>query len=152
MLILLTARTPSTPAALICSISAVVSDVNVRFKPKVAGIPNNDTSVAISAGGNIVATLFKTDVIHASTIVNVALNLTRLLTIVADPFIPSFTDKVSQQMNLPFSEFDKYLDHKNGDFKFSTNLVPVGHTLGTPCVIFGIIDEDKCKSLRKKFG
>lgn len=77
--------------------------------------------------------LAKTDMSRVETILNIALQLTASLTIVAEPFMPFSSQKLGKMLNLPTVTWEK-AGH--------SDLLAAGHQLGTPELLFEKLEDD----------
>ena len=78
--------------------------------------------------------LAKTDMARVATILNISLQLVANLAIVFGPFLPFSTDKLRRMLNLADTDWTRL---------GSLDLMPVGHELGEPELLFEKIDDDK---------
>ncbi len=78
--------------------------------------------------------LAKTDMARVATILNISLQLVANLAIVFGPFLPFSTDKLRRMLNLGDTDWTRL---------GSLDLMPVGHELGEPELLFEKIDDDK---------
>jgi len=76
--------------------------------------------------------LIKTDEERVKTIMNIALQITANLSIVLQPFLPSTAKKLS--------EFLKFVN-KDWIFAGRNDLIPSGHQIGTPSILFQKIED-----------
>jgi methionyl-tRNA synthetase len=77
--------------------------------------------------------VMKTDPARVGTILNVALQIAANLTIVAHPFLPYSTEKLRGMLNLGTFDWSK---------AGSDSLLPDGHALGAPTLLFDKIEDD----------
>jgi methionyl-tRNA synthetase len=77
--------------------------------------------------------LAKTDMSRVETILNIALQLTASLTIVAEPFMPFSSQKLGKMLNLPTITWEK-AGH--------SDLLAAGYQLGTPELLFEKLEDD----------
>ncbi len=77
--------------------------------------------------------LAKTDMERVETILNIALQLTASLTIVAEPFMPFSSQKLGKMLNFPTLTWEK-AGH--------SDLLAAGHQLGTPELLFEKLEDD----------
>lgn len=77
--------------------------------------------------------LAKTDMARVETILNIALQLTASLTIVAEPFMPFSSQKLGKMLNLPTVTWEK-AGH--------SDLLAAGHQLATPELLFEKLEDD----------
>ena len=83
----------------------------------------------------------KTDMDRVATILNVALQITANLSIVFEPFLPFSTEKLLKMLNTQEFGWDKL---------GSTDLMPVGHQLGKPELLFEKIEDATIEAQLKK--
>lgn len=76
--------------------------------------------------------LIKTDEERVKTIMNIALQITANLSIILQPFLPSTAKKLS--------EFLKFVN-KDWTFAGRNDLIPSGHQIGTPSILFQKIED-----------
>mgnify|MGYP002634072671 CR=1 FL=1 len=76
--------------------------------------------------------LIKTDEERVKTIMNIALQITANLSIVLQPFLPATAKKLS--------EFLKFVN-KDWTFAGRNDLMPSGHQIGTPSILFQKIED-----------
>ncbi len=76
--------------------------------------------------------LIKTDEERVKTIMNIALQITANLSIVLQPFLPTTAKKLS--------EFLKFVN-KDWTFAGRNDLIPSGHQIGTPSILFQKIED-----------
>jgi len=102
--------------------------------------------------------LAKSDAGRCGQVVSTALCALRLLCAMLEPFIPSFSAKVYEQMRLlnekgERSERDeKLLAFVNGHPERIAQLVAPGHQIGEPAPIFREIKPEEVDAWRKAFG
>ena len=77
--------------------------------------------------------LAKTDMGRVGTILNIALQLVANLAIAFEPFLPFSSKKLREMLNVEHLEWDN-LGH--------TDLLPEGHQLGEPVLLFEKIDDE----------
>ena len=78
--------------------------------------------------------LAKTDMARVATILNISLQLVANLAIVFEPFLPFSTGKLKLMLNLADTGWSRL---------GGLDLLPVGHVLGEPELLFEKIDDDK---------
>jgi methionyl-tRNA synthetase len=76
--------------------------------------------------------VYKTDPERVETILNIALQIVANLTILGEPFLPFSMKKLRTMTGIPGYGWDKAGD---------TNLLPAGHQLGKPSLLFEQIDD-----------
>ncbi|KAJ7525817.1 hypothetical protein O6H91_17G068000 [Diphasiastrum complanatum] len=97
--------------------------------------------------------LYKEDPPACAIVLKTAIGLVRLLTILLEPFIPSFSRKVLSQLNLPLSSL--VLLRENGDIERTARpweLVSSGHAIGKPEPIFSEMKDEEVEYFRQKFS
>ncbi|MFM7767043.1 MAG: methionine--tRNA ligase subunit beta, partial [Bacteroidota bacterium] len=77
--------------------------------------------------------LVKTDAVRTQTVMQVALEATAFLAYAMEPFLPHTASKLRGMMNLPVAQW-KYLT--------TGNLIPAGHTMNAPALLFEKIEDD----------
>ena len=77
--------------------------------------------------------LAKTDMTRVATILNISLQLVANLAIAFEPFLPFSSDKLRKMLNMDSFDWAE-LGH--------TDLLPAGHQLGTPELLFEKIEDD----------
>eukprot|EP00884_Botryococcus_braunii_P016798 jgi/Botrbrau1/3801/Bobra.0183s0033.1 len=88
----------------------------------------------------------------AGSIIAGAVGLVALLAAVAEPFMPSITRKVAEQLALPKEELvlsDAFVAAAKADL---TSLLPAGHKLGKPAHLFRTIDKAEEDALRARYS
>mmetsp|Transcript_33720 Transcript_33720/g.38822 ORF Transcript_33720/g.38822 Transcript_33720/m.38822 type:complete len:279 (-) Transcript_33720:6-842(-) len=98
--------------------------------------------------------IFKTNYERCSTILNLTLNAMRLLSAILEPFIPSFSAKIYEQLNLQRTQKDEVLlSLLRGKPSTSLlSLVPAGHPINQSAPIFKTISEEDCQKWREQFS
>lgn len=96
--------------------------------------------------------LAKTDMSRVETILNIALQLTASLTIVAEPFMPFTAEKLAKMLNFDCSKFkvqsskesNPTLNVELGTWNLAghSDLLAAGHQLGTPELLFEKLEDD----------
>jgi methionyl-tRNA synthetase len=77
--------------------------------------------------------LFKTEPERVATILNISLQICANIAILAEPFLPFTSDKLSQMLNV------KSLGWENGG---KANMLPVGHQIGKAELLFEKIEDE----------
>ena len=97
--------------------------------------------------------VYKTDINRCSTIINIANNALRFLCLVLEPFIPSFSAKIYEQMNIKRTEEDDRLIGELRGKPSSTilELIKGGHEINEPSPIFKTISDEQCEKWRQQF-
>lgn len=76
-----------------------------------------------------------------------------LLAAMLEPFMPSFSAKVYEQMALKRTEVhEKIFEHIKGHAERIDSLVPAGHKIGSPSPIFRQISEEEMNKWKAQFG
>lgn len=84
---------------------------------------------------------------------NTALNALVFLCVILEPFIPSFSAKVYEQMAIKRElKHETLIEAVLKDNKAILSLVSGGHVIGNPEPIFREIKEAEAEVWRKKFG
>jgi methionyl-tRNA synthetase len=91
--------------------------------------------------------LLKTDRTRCGTVVNVLTQVVRLLTSLAEPYLPAFSQKVLTQLNL-YNETELNCIEET----FNLNRVPSGHEIGNPEPLFMKMTPQQAKDFRTQFG
>jgi len=86
--------------------------------------------------------IFKTDPERVETILNISLQITANLAIVAEPFLPFSAEKLLGMLNLKPQKWD---------VAGSANLLPEGHQLGKPAFLFEKIEDADVKNRFRSF-
>eukprot|EP00252_Welwitschia_mirabilis_P007445 TRINITY_DN1880_c0_g1_i1.p1 TRINITY_DN1880_c0_g1~~TRINITY_DN1880_c0_g1_i1.p1 ORF type:complete len:813 (-),score=184.82 TRINITY_DN1880_c0_g1_i1:280-2718(-) len=97
--------------------------------------------------------LYKDDPAACAIVVKTSVGLVHLLAILLEPFMPSFSRKVLEQLNLPFDTLS--LSDEKGDFERVKNLwdiVPAGHRIGKPEPLFSEMKDEEVSHYRKLFA
>lgn len=85
--------------------------------------------------------------------VNLTLNVLRFVSAIFEPFMPSFSAKVNEQLGLERTVKDEsLLEFVKDDPKSILSLLPAGHTIGEPQPIFREIKDEEIQQWRKAFG
>jgi len=80
---------------------------------------------------------------RCATAVTLGLSAVRLISTLAEPFMPGFTDKVVGFLNLEHSQIPD---------TFGVWEVPAGHAINKPTPLFNAISEEQLDSFRARFG
>ena len=78
--------------------------------------------------------LIKTDEERVRTILNISLQLTANLSIILQPFLPNTCKKLAGILNITVSTWDQ---------AGKTNLLPAGHVIGQPELLFSKIEDEQ---------
>ncbi|XP_020584174.1 probable methionine--tRNA ligase [Phalaenopsis equestris] len=118
------------------------------------------TAMSISSEGNAYLQesqfwkLYKKDPLSCSIVIKTSAGLVLLLACLLEPFMPSFSVKVLQQLNLS-PETYLSLFSEGGDIdkaKQPWNLLPSGHKIGKPEPLFTELEDEKVESLRQRYA
>lgn len=97
--------------------------------------------------------LIKTNMKRCKQVCHTTIQVMQLLAAMFEPFMPSFSAKIYEQMNIKRTKTHeilyKYL--KDNPERVAT-LVPAGHEIGTPMPIFRNITEQEMLKWKDKFG
>ena len=98
--------------------------------------------------------IIKHDRERCSTILNITLNALRLVTAILEPFIPSFSAKIYEQLNLQRTENDEVFlrDIRGKPSSYMLNLLRPGHQINEPNPIFKKITGSDCEKWRTQFA
>jgi len=70
-----------------------------------------------------------------------------------EPFMPSFSAKIYEQLNLARTELHaKLYEHIKDHPERIRNLIPAGHQIGTPAPIFKEITPEQAAGWKAQFG
>ncbi|KAG0629078.1 hypothetical protein M758_1G075200 [Ceratodon purpureus] len=97
--------------------------------------------------------LYKQDPPACAIVVKTSVGVVHLLATLLEPFMPSFSQKILAQLNLPISTMS--LVEEDGDLERASkpwNLVQSGHTIGNPEPIFAEMKDEEMESYRAKFA
>ncbi|KAK2993274.1 hypothetical protein RJ640_022113 [Escallonia rubra] len=118
------------------------------------------TAMSISGEGNAYLQesqfwkLYKEDQPSCSIVMKTSVGLVYLLACLLEPFIPSFSVEVLNQLNLP-AETRFSLSDENGDIeraKRPWEILPAGHTIGTPMPLFKELKDEEVEFFKQKFA
>lgn len=84
------------------------------------------------------------DPARCATVVSLAMASVRLVSIVAEPFMPGFTDKVCTILDMPHADAIPEA--------LAPGLIPAGHVIGKPSPLFSVITDDMLDGFRARFG
>ncbi|GAA4440564.1 methionine--tRNA ligase [Pontibacter saemangeumensis] len=76
--------------------------------------------------------LIKTDAERVKTVLNIALQVSASLNILMEPFLPASAQKLSDMLNKPVGKWAE---------AGAADLLPVGHVIGTPALLFEKIED-----------
>lgn len=98
--------------------------------------------------------IYKTDFNRCSTILNIILNVLRLLCATLEPFIPSFSAKIYEQLNLQRTAQDENLLGflKDKPAEIILTLLTPGHQMNVPNPVFKQISDEDCQNWRERFS
>eukprot|EP00271_Cylindrocystis_brebissonii_P015479 TRINITY_DN38386_c0_g1_i1.p1 TRINITY_DN38386_c0_g1~~TRINITY_DN38386_c0_g1_i1.p1 ORF type:complete len:1047 (-),score=186.67 TRINITY_DN38386_c0_g1_i1:369-3509(-) len=97
--------------------------------------------------------LYKENPPRCAIVLRTAAGLVHLLATLLEPFMPSFTDKVLAQLNLPPSSLT--LCDETGDVARASRpweILPRGHRIGQPEPIFAEMPDEDVAAYREKFS
>ncbi|KAK2999699.1 hypothetical protein RJ639_022582 [Escallonia herrerae] len=118
------------------------------------------TAMSISGEGNAYLQesqfwkLYKEDQPSCSIVMKTSVGLVYLLACLLEPFMPSFSVEVLNQLNLP-AETRFSLSDENGDIeraKRPWEILPAGHTIGTPMPLFKELKDEEVDFFKQKFA
>jgi methionyl-tRNA synthetase len=93
--------------------------------------------------------VLKTDRARCETIVNLCIQLVRLVAAIAKPFMPALSVKICRQLNWDWSDLDG-LSLEEDEWNIAR--VPAGHELGAPAPLVAEITVAQIEEFRKRFG
>lgn len=96
--------------------------------------------------------LFDEDANACAIVVKTAVGVVHLLATLLEPFMPSFSRKVLQQMNLPVETCVWLADGDAERASRPWSLVPSGHTIGDPEPIFIELTDEEVERFRLQFA
>ncbi len=98
--------------------------------------------------------VYKKDMDRAGTILNILLNTLRFLSATLEPFIPSFSAKIYESLNLVRTQADETLlgDMRGKPADSILSLLKPGHDIKVPSPIFRQISEEDCQKWREEFN
>jgi len=98
--------------------------------------------------------LAKSDKVRCSQVMNIAVQALYLLCVILEPYMPSFSAKVYEQMNIKrVKEHETMIHFVSEDYDGRVrSLVKDGHEIGSPQPIFKEIPLDKAEEWKQKFG
>lgn len=97
--------------------------------------------------------LIKKDKIRCNQVMNTAIQAMSLLCSMLEPFMPSFSAKVYEQMNLTRTQVhEKLFEHIKGHPERILTLIPDGHKIGDPQPIFREISNEEMEKWKVRFG
>lgn len=79
---------------------------------------------------------------RCETVINISLNLSRLLGTLLEPYIPGFHDKLFSQLNWQKQKIPETF----------TLDIPAGHQIGEPQIIFKKLSKEQIETWKSKFG
>jgi methionyl-tRNA synthetase len=86
-------------------------------------------------------------------VINATCNALIFICAILEPFIPSFSAKVYEQMNHKRTEkCEKLFEHLYGHPENMKTLIKPGHKIGQVAPIFKEISDELCETFKKKFG
>lgn len=101
--------------------------------------------------------LIKTDKTRADQTVNTAVQALHLLSTMLEPFMPSFSAKIYNQLNLQRTQKQEVFlagmgENQDQDIVKIRELVPAGHKIGQPAPIFRNIADEEINKWRAQFA
>ncbi|CAN6288270.1 unnamed protein product [Urochloa humidicola] len=98
--------------------------------------------------------LYKQDPPGCATVMKTSVGLVYLLACLLEPFMPSFSTEVLQQLNLCPEEHLSFCDEKGETDKAKRpwDLIPSGHRIGKPAPLFKGLDDSTVKGFKEKFA
>ncbi|KAG9129664.1 hypothetical protein Leryth_017745 [Lithospermum erythrorhizon] len=97
--------------------------------------------------------LYKEDRSACSIVMKTSCGLVYLLACLLEPYMPSFSDEVLKQLNLPRESLS--ISDEKGDVekaKSPWELLPAGHKIGTPSPLFKELKDEEVEHYREKFA
>lgn len=83
---------------------------------------------------------------RAETVMHIALNMVALLSLMLSPYMPEISRQIKEQLAF---ECDHLIEIGSGQMPM---LLPVGHQIGTPALLFKRVEPDQIKELKSRFG
>ena len=96
-------------------------------------------------------THYKTDVDQAAIGVRTGLNLVAVFGIIAQPIIPDAAEKILSAMNIPMAN-RSWAFGDGDDIADLINVLPEGHEITAPDVLFSKIEESDIEAWAARFG
>jgi len=97
--------------------------------------------------------LAKSDMPRCKQVMFTAIQTMQFLAALLEPFMPSFSAKVYEQMNIKRTETHEIIyDYIKGHPERLNELVPAGHQIGDPQPIFREISDEEMNKFRSEFG
>jgi len=98
--------------------------------------------------------VFKTDPTTCGYYMNILVNVIRLLGCLAEPYMPSFSAKLYEILNIKYDDKNSLLLKEiiNNNFEFILTLVEEGHKINDPLPLFKEIPDESTKEFKSKFG
>ncbi|CAN6283136.1 unnamed protein product [Urochloa humidicola] len=98
--------------------------------------------------------LYKQDPPGCAIVIKTSVGLVHLLACLLEPFMPSFSTEVLQQLNLYPEEHLSFCDEKGDRDKAKRpwELIPSGHRIGKPAPLFKGLDDDTVNGFKEKFA
>ncbi|MDR2037374.1 MAG: methionine--tRNA ligase [Bacteroidales bacterium] len=87
--------------------------------------------------------LIKTDEARVQTILNISLQLAANMALLSEPFLPFSSEKLKEMLHLPVIPWDKIGDD---------DLLPKGHQLNNPSLLFEKIEDDAIEKQLKRLA
>merc|ERR1712086_668842 len=86
-------------------------------------------------------------------IINMLMQAMNLLAAMFEPFMPSFSAKIYQQMNLKRTErHEVFYEYYKQSWERLIGMIPAGHKIGDPQPIFRIITDEEMLKWKAQFG
>ncbi|GJM84455.1 hypothetical protein PR202_ga00125 [Eleusine coracana subsp. coracana] len=98
--------------------------------------------------------LYKQDPASCAIVMKTSVGVVHLLACLLEPFMPSFSKEVLQQLNLCPVEHLSFSDEKGDRDKARRpwDLIPSGHKIGRPAPLFKGLENDAVQNFREKFA
>uniref|UniRef100_A0ACD5ZRK6 Uncharacterized protein n=1 Tax=Avena sativa TaxID=4498 RepID=A0ACD5ZRK6_AVESA len=117
-------------------------------------------AMAISSEGNAYLQesqfwkLYKQDPASCAIVMKTSVGLVYLLACLLEPFMPSFSKDVLQQLNICPEEHIPFSDERGDIDKAKTpwDLIPSNHRIGKPVPSFKALDDDAVESFKETFA
>ncbi|XP_031504508.1 probable methionine--tRNA ligase [Nymphaea colorata] len=97
--------------------------------------------------------LYKEDKTSCSIVMRTSVGLVHLLASLLEPFMPSFSVKVLQQLNLPCETLSFCEENGNvGRARRPWEIIPAGHKIGQPEPLFVEMKDEEVEKYRERFA
>lgn len=136
---------------LINDVNALIKEYNESFE-QIRLKEALSTSLSISKLGNQYLQetqpwkLVKSDIDRCGTVLNISAHLTYLLTALLEPFVPTLSEKILNQLNIKH-EGENYIPDT-----FELGRIPDGHEIGIVAPIISTISAEQIKLFKQKYG